>query len=66
MTVKELELSDKAFVFARDVADIIGCAAENIRSQAKDDPSKLGFPVVVIGSRVKIPRVPFLKYIKGE
>lgn len=66
MTLKEMELSDRYFVNAKDIADIIECAAENIRSQAKADPSKLGFPVVVIGSRVKIPRIPFIKYIKGE
>lgn len=66
MTLKEMELSDRYFVNAKDIADIVECAAENIRSQAKADQSKLGFPVVVIGSRVKIPRIPFIKYIKGE
>lgn len=65
MTISELELSDRIFVTARDVDDIIGCSAENIRSQAQDDPSKLGFPVVVIGNRLRIPRIPFLRFI-GE
>jgi hypothetical protein len=30
------------------------------------DPSKLGFPVIVAGRRVKVPKAPFIKYMRGE
>ncbi len=33
--------------------------AEAIRYQAHEDPSKLGFPVTVAGSRIYIPRRSF-------
>ena len=38
-----------------------------IRDRAKDENErkKLGFPVVVIKSRTKIPKEPFVKYCRG-
>ena len=37
-----------------------------IRIMARENPAALGFPVVVIGTRTKIPRVPFLRYVLGD
>jgi len=36
--------------------------AEAIRYQAHEDPSKLGFPVTVAGSRIYIPRRSFNQF----
>lgn len=54
------------FITAADIAKIVGSDPQCIRAQAQQDKSKLGFPVVVIGRRVRIPRLPFIAYITGE
>ena len=48
-----------------EAAEILGVNAQSIRSQAHYEPDKLGFPVIVMGSRVYIPVKPFLKFL-GE
>lgn len=65
MTLAEIRQSDAALLTASDVAEVLESDPQDIRQQAKEDPSKLGFPVVVIGSRVKIPRRAFLAFF-GE
>lgn len=66
MTLSEIKQSDKAVLIPADVAEVLGCDPNNIRLAAHQRPELLGFPVIVVGSRVKIPRVPFLKYVCGE
>lgn len=66
MTLKEIEKLDKEVLSCADVASVIGSAYINIHDQAIKDPSKLGFPVIVHGSRVKIPRLAFLRFMRGE
>lgn len=63
MTILEMRESDKVFLTAADVAELLQSDPNSIRGQAHADPTKLGFPVIVIGSYVKIPRIPFLKFI---
>ena len=48
-----------------EVGIILGVNPQSIRNQARIIPNTLGFPVVVVGNRVLIPRKPFLKFI-GE
>lgn len=63
MTMNELIKSDKTFLLAADIAPILGCTAQSIRVQARHDPSKLGFPTVVVGTRLLIPRQKFMEFI---
>lgn len=65
MTLEEIRESDKLMLIPTDVCDVLGCAPYSINIQAREDPRKLGFPVSVIGTRVKIPRVAFLKWVEG-
>ena len=65
MTLEELEACPKAVVTAADIADILGASPNTIRFQAQECPEKLGFPVIVMGSRVKIPRKAFLAFMNG-
>ena len=46
-------------------APVLGCDPHWIRLVARQQPERLGFPVTVIRSRTKIPRVPFIRYIEG-
>jgi hypothetical protein len=64
MTWDEVLKSDAMFLLAKDVAPIIGTNANHIQDQAHEDPDKLGFPVIVHGSRVKIPRMGFIYFMQ--
>lgn len=54
------------FMNTNEAAKYLKCDPYSLRSQAQDDPSKLGFPVMVIGQRVKIPRWSFFKFLGIE
>lgn len=66
MTLDEIRRSEKLFLTPTDIAPVLGVHPYSINVQAQDDPSKLGFPVVVIRRRVKIPRLRFLEWIGGD
>jgi len=66
MTLQEIRQSDKAFLTPGDVCEVLGCAQYSINVQAHQDPSKLGFPVCVMGRRVKVSRLGFLNWIDGK
>ena len=65
-TMDDLKKESKAFLVAADVCAVLGCDPHYIRVAAKQKPELLGFPVVIIGSRVKIPRIPFLRFMGAE
>ncbi len=66
MTLEDLETMDKEFITCAQAGPLLGANPDTIRGQAHDCPEKLGFPVSVIGRRVKIPRRAFIKFMKGE
>lgn len=65
MTIDEIRACEKVFLTPKDISELLQADPNTIRAQAHDDPTKLGFSVIVLGSYVKIPRIPFLKFI-GE
>ncbi len=65
MTLKEIQESDLIWLTPDQVAPVLKCSPQLIRITARDNPKLLGFPVVVVGTRTRIPRKPFLEYI-GE
>jgi hypothetical protein len=68
MSLDDLERIDREFLIPSEVAPILGCSAFNINLQAKYDRehgvSSFPFPVILIGSRVKIPRRAFVEVMK--
>ena len=64
MTLQDLEALDDDMLLPKDVASVLGCAQYAINVQAQRDPTALGFPVIVTGTRVRIPREGFLFYMK--
>lgn len=64
----ELEKIDRDFLIPKDIAPILGVDPYSINVQAKQDivrgVSSLGFPVIVIGTRVKIPKIPFIRFMR--
>ncbi len=66
MTLREIEAMPQEFLTPKQVATAIGTDPNLIRYQAHNAPHKLGFPVVVVGSRVKIPKEGFLNFCRGK
>lgn len=66
MTINEIKQSSKVMLLPADIAPVLGCDPQSIRVAAQTKPQLLGFPVCVLGRRVSIPRVPFLKFIGEE
>ena len=63
-TLAEIEACSKTILLASDVASYLETDPNLIRWQAQNEPEKLGFPVIVLGSRVKIPKDGFVSYCK--
>lgn len=63
MTIEQLKQLEKDFLTPVEIAPILGCNPYSINCQVKKDASALGFPVIRLGSRVKIPRIPFLAFL---
>lgn len=66
MTIQDIKTMDSECINVDVAAKVIGCNPHAIRVQAHQDPKKLGFPVLVINKRVKIPRIPFIKFMEGK
>ena len=70
MTIDEIRTSSKTMLAPADVCRLLGVSAYSINIQAREDKERgtqtFPFPVMLIRSRVKIPRKQFLKFITGE
>ena len=66
MTLEELEKLTDETITPAVAAEVLKCDPQWIRVAARQDKSLLGFPVIVMRSRVKIPRLAFIKFMKGE
>lgn len=55
--------TDTEFFTPQDVSQVLGADPQTIRLTAKLRPDLLGFPVILMGSRVRIPRIPFLRFM---
>ena len=66
MTLDEIRACDKPTLTPAEIADVLNCDAQDIRIQARMAPERLGFPVIVVKTRTKIPRVPFLRFMEEQ
>jgi hypothetical protein len=66
MTLDEIRTHLKPMLTPAQAAPVLGCSPNTLRWQAQTDPERLGFPVAIVGSRVRIPRVPFIHFIEGK
>lgn len=66
MTIAEMRQSKKTVLTPNDVCEVLSCNRYEINLQAHNAPEKLGFPVVIVGTRVKIPREAFLRFWDGD
>ena len=66
MTLDEIRNSTKEVLTPAEVAPMLGCDPQDIRVAAKQHPERLGFNVAVIGTRVKVPRLAFIRWMEGQ
>lgn len=66
LTFEEIKELDKEMLTPAEVSGVLGCAPYNINVMAKQAPELLGFPVIMVGSRAKIPRRAFINYVEGN
>ena len=64
MTLQELEELETEVFTAKQIAPLLHANPETIRWQAFEAPEMLGFPVIVTKTRVKIPKRPFLAFMR--
>lgn len=61
-----IEALDKTMLVPTDVAKYLGCCPYSINIATRDGKNPFPFPVIRLGTRVKIPKAPFLKAMRGE
>lgn len=63
-TLAEIEALPVEVLTCEQVSRVLMANPATIHKQATDRRELLGFPVVVVGNRVKIPKKPFLRFMK--
>lgn len=66
LTLEDVEKIPREYLVPREAASVLGCAPYYINLVAAKTPEKLGFPVFMVGRRVKIPKAAFLRFMRGE
>lgn len=66
VTLEQIEALDKDMLVPTDIAPYLGCCAYTINIVTENGKNPFPFPVIRLGRRVKIPKVPFLKAMRGE
>lgn len=66
MTLDDIRTMTKELLTAGEVASVLHVDACNLTWQARTDPAKLGFPVVMIGARARFPRRAFVRFMEGR
>lgn len=65
-TLEEIEALPKEMLIPTDVAPILGCSPYTINVATRDGNNPFPFPVIRMGTRVRIPKIPFIKAMRGE
>lgn len=61
LTLDELIASEKDCFSPNDICGVLGVNPQDIRVSARQKPEMLGFSFFFIGTRMKIPKIPFLR-----
>ena len=61
-----IEALPKTMLVPKDVCKYIGCSSYTINVVTQDGNNPFPFPIIRIGRMVKIPKIPFIKAMRGE
>ena len=65
-TLAEIDALPVEVLTCAQIAPVLCADPHTLHLQAIERPELLGFPVIVAGSRVKIPKKPFLVFMGYE
>jgi hypothetical protein len=65
-TLEDIEAIDKPMLVPTDICKYLGCSAYTINVATRDGKNPFPFPVIRMGTRVRIPKVPFIKAMRGQ
>lgn len=64
LTLPELACRvDREWFTVTEISGVLNADPQTLRLTARQRPELLGFPVIVSGNRVKVPRIPFLRFM---
>lgn len=66
LTLDELRSMETEVLTPDMVARATECDPQYIRVAAREEPELLGYPVILVGNRVKIPRRAFIRWMEGH
>ena len=66
LTLEEIEALPKEMLVPADIAPILKCTPYTINICTRNGENPFPFPVIRMGTRVRIPKIPFIKVIRGE
>lgn len=66
MTLEDIKRSNKTFLSPADVCGVLGSNPQTIRVTARQRPDLIGYEFTFVGNRMKISRIPFLRFLGAE
>ena len=66
MTWQEMKQSDKMFLTADDVSEVLNCDPQTLRLAVREKKELVGFNCSMIGKTLRIPRQAFIKWVEGS
>lgn len=64
MTLSDIEKIPRDYLLPAEVSEVLDMKQNSLNVQAHENPDALGFPVIVTGSRVRVPKEGFLYFMK--
>ena len=66
MTLEQIAAIPSEVLTCQQIAPLLRANPATLHQQAIEMPHLLGFPVIVAGNRVKVPRRAFLAFMEGK
>ena len=64
--LERIEALPKEMLAPKDICKYLGCSAYTINVATENGKNPFPFPVIRMGRRVRIPKEPFLKAMRGQ
>lgn len=64
MTLSDIEKIPREYLLPAEVSEVLNMQQNSLNVQAHENPDALGFPVIVTGSRVRVPKEGFLYFMR--
>ena len=66
VTLEDIEALPKEMLVPTDICKYLGCSSYTINVATKDGKNPFPFPIIRMGTRVRIPKQPFIQAMRGE